>query len=160
MKYLIFVFFLAPAVVYCQDLIVKKTGETIVSKVVEITQNDIRYKRADNPNSPIISILKTEVFVISYENGTRESFENTPGSNGKFQPEGKIGDTQSPEMKKFGHELGEIVLYVGKESGKIRKGEIIGLTPEGAIIATGGKKIVLAYDKISKYVNQPKKKGK
>lgn len=159
MKYLILVLFLVPIVGNSQDLIVKKTGETILSKVVEITQNDIRYKRADNPNSPIISILKTEVVVISYENGTRESFDNTAVSNGKFQSVEKVEDVQSPEMKKYGHELGEIILYVGKESGKIRKGEIIGLTPDGAIIANGGKKFVLPYDKISKYVKQPGKKG-
>ncbi len=60
-----------------QDIIVKKNGWTINSKVIEITQTEIKYKRFDNLDGPIITIPKDDILVISYENGTREVINPT-----------------------------------------------------------------------------------
>lgn len=64
---------------YAQDTITKRNGEEIQAKVLEITINAIKYKRFDNLEGPVIHIAKNEVFLITYENGTKETFtDNTP----------------------------------------------------------------------------------
>lgn len=62
------------ASVFSQDIITKKTGEDISAKVTEVTQTEIKYKKYDNLEGPIFSILKSEVLMIRYENGTKDIF--------------------------------------------------------------------------------------
>lgn len=57
-----------------QDVILKRNGEEVQAKVQEISLHEIKYKRYDNLDGPMISILKQEVFMIKYENGTKEVF--------------------------------------------------------------------------------------
>ena len=57
---------------YAQDVITLKSGEEIKAKVTEISASEIKYKRFDNLNGPVIVIPKSSVFAINYENGTRE----------------------------------------------------------------------------------------
>jgi hypothetical protein len=68
-----------------QDIVVLKNGDEIKSKVLEITPNEVKYKRFDNLNGPIVTIPKPEVFMIKYENGTKDVFNGATlsGSNGK-----------------------------------------------------------------------------
>ena len=55
-----------------QDLLTKRNGEELFVKVVEITPSEVRYRRADNPNGPLITIWKSDVFQIRYANGSLE----------------------------------------------------------------------------------------
>lgn len=57
-----------------QDTITLKNGEEIEAKVLEITPDIIKYKKFNNLDGPTISILKSEVFMIKYENGTKDVF--------------------------------------------------------------------------------------
>ena len=57
-----------------QDVIVKKDGSTIVSKVLEITSTEVKYKKFTNQNGPTYTIPKTEIQAINYENGEKETF--------------------------------------------------------------------------------------
>ena len=57
-----------------QDNIILKNGDEIKSKVLEISPIELKYKKW-NQESPIYSILKKDVFMILYENGTKEVFE-------------------------------------------------------------------------------------
>lgn len=58
--------------VQAQDLIIKRNGDEIKSKVLEVALTIIKYKKFDNPNGPTFEILKSEVFIIKYENGTKD----------------------------------------------------------------------------------------
>ena len=58
--------------VYGQDTLTMVNGDLIKSKVIEITQTEIKYKKFENMNGPIFNILKSEVLLIRYENGTKE----------------------------------------------------------------------------------------
>lgn len=81
MKKLFLLFLLASTTITAQDIIIKKDGEEILSKVIEVDQDKIRYKRYDNPDGPIYSIAPPEVFIIKYANGTKDiitSVENKP----------------------------------------------------------------------------------
>lgn len=63
---------------FSQDLITKKNGEDLKVKVLEVNITEIKYKKFENLNGPIFSILKSEVLIIRYENGTKDifNFEN------------------------------------------------------------------------------------
>lgn len=61
---------------FAQDIIIKTDGAEISSMVMEITSESIKYKAASNPNGPIRNIDIQDVFMIIYQNGTREQFGN------------------------------------------------------------------------------------
>ena len=67
-------------IAHAQDVIVKKDGNTITSKVTEITSTEIKYKKFSNQNGPTYTINNNEVNYINYENGEREQM-NTSISN-------------------------------------------------------------------------------
>ncbi len=77
---LIFTLYLGNNVAYSQDLIIKKTSEDIQAKVIEVTTNEIKYKKFDNQNGVTYSILKTDVLMIRYENGSKDIFNETAPS--------------------------------------------------------------------------------
>ncbi len=58
-----------------QDLLMRRTGEEIQVKVLEITPAEIKYRRTDNPDGPLISVWRTDVFMIRYANGTKEVYD-------------------------------------------------------------------------------------
>ena len=63
--------------VHCQDVIVKRDGSTILSKVLEVNTADIKYKKFSNQNGPTYTINKSELLSINYENGEKDVFENS-----------------------------------------------------------------------------------
>lgn len=65
---------LSATCVFAQDVIVKKDGSTIVSRVLKFSSTEIEYKKFSNLNGPTYTILKSEVRSINYENGEKETF--------------------------------------------------------------------------------------
>jgi hypothetical protein len=59
---------------HAQDKIMFIDGTEILSKVIEINNSEIKYKQFDNQNGPTIITLKKNIFIIKYENGTKEVF--------------------------------------------------------------------------------------
>lgn len=76
MKKVLFVlmFLASTFVASAQDVVVKKDGSTILSKIVEIGTTEIKYKKWNNQNGPMYTIAKAEVQSINYENGEEEIF--------------------------------------------------------------------------------------
>jgi hypothetical protein len=69
------------SICFSQDIITIKSGEDISAKILEIGQTEIKYKKFDNQTGPIYSILKSDVIIVRYENGTKDLFNvNTPTS--------------------------------------------------------------------------------
>src|ERR1035437_3586109 len=64
--------------IQAQDTVVKRNNEKVVAKIIEVNQNDIKYKRFDYQDGPTFSIVKWELKYIVYGNGVKESFENYP----------------------------------------------------------------------------------
>ena len=71
---LVFLFLLCSISVYAQDVIVKKDGSTILSKVLEVNTADVKYKKFSNLDGPTYTINKSELLSINYENGERDDF--------------------------------------------------------------------------------------
>jgi len=63
-----------------QDLIIKKNGDEIKSKVLEVNLSIIKYKKYDNLNGPTFEIKKADVFIIKYENGTKDIINSIKSS--------------------------------------------------------------------------------
>ena len=62
---------------FSQDIIVLKTGDEIKSKVLEVSTDQVKYKKWENMDGPTYTSLKSEVFMIKYQNGSKDVF-NTP----------------------------------------------------------------------------------
>lgn len=61
--------------VSAQDVIVKKDGTTILSKVVEVGSSEIKYKKHSHQDGPTYSLSASEILSINYENGEKEIIE-------------------------------------------------------------------------------------
>lgn len=59
---------------FSQDIIELKSGNKIEAKLLEITENTIRYKKYDNLEGPTYSTSLSEISSITYENGTKDIF--------------------------------------------------------------------------------------
>jgi len=73
-KSIVFMLFLFSSIGFAQDLLTKKNGEDISAKILEVDITEIKYKKFDDLNGPIFTILKSEVLLIRYENGTKDIF--------------------------------------------------------------------------------------
>ncbi len=64
-----------------QDVIVKRDGSTIISKVLEVNTSNIKYKKYSNQDGPTYTINKADVMTINYENGEKDVFEEQGDTN-------------------------------------------------------------------------------
>lgn len=60
----------------CGDRILYKNGEEVLAKVIEITDNQIKYKRCDNLSGPLFVVTKQKIELIIYNNGVKETITN------------------------------------------------------------------------------------
>jgi TM2 len=97
-----------------QDLIVKKNGEDQQAKILEVGQNEIKYRKWDNLEGPIYSMPVSDILLIRYENGTNEVFNkktSVPVYNGDANRE--VSSAIMPGMRyKDYHKLYKASDYV------------------------------------------------
>ena len=82
----VLVMLFSTAILYPQDLIALKKGETINGKVAEVGINEIRYYKSDNPHGPVHVTSKVDVTQIVYAKGTKDVFKthaSQPGTQNK-----------------------------------------------------------------------------
>lgn len=60
--------------VKAQDVIVKKDGTTILSKVLEVNAENLKYKKFKNLQGPTYSMSLSEIISVNYENGEKDTF--------------------------------------------------------------------------------------
>ena len=97
MKKLVLLFAaVCPFIALAQDKIITKKGETIAAKVLEISTDEVKYKKADNLKGPTYIAQKAELQAIEYENGAKEVYSTTiaPKSitidRGDYYADGKL----------------------------------------------------------------------
>jgi hypothetical protein len=78
MKYiLLFILFTCSLnIIKAQDTLSMRYGENILVKVIEVGTTEVKYKKLDNLNGPTFSILKSDLLMIKYENGTKDDFSS------------------------------------------------------------------------------------
>lgn len=65
-----------------QDIILTKESQIIKAHVKEITEDQVAYTRADNPEGPVYKISASSLQKICFENGTEEVFDTGKAANG------------------------------------------------------------------------------
>ncbi len=95
---MVFFLFFVGGIANAQDLITKKSGEDIQAKILEVNDNDIKYKRWDNPEGPTFTLKKSEILLVRYENGANEVFDAKDVSSRTLSEYAASGDVQ-PGMR-------------------------------------------------------------
>ncbi|CAA9247351.1 MAG: hypothetical protein AVDCRST_MAG95-1705 [uncultured Adhaeribacter sp.] len=95
---------------YAQDIIIKRNGEEISATILELSPDLVKYKRFDYPDGPIISIFKSEVFMIKYANGTKETFGAPPAVPSASASSVPIYPPVQQEIKLGGPRLGFTII--------------------------------------------------
>ena len=135
-----------------QDIITKKSGEDITSKVIEITLNEVKFKKWDNQDGPLISISKSDILMIRYQNGTKDLFNNetlpsTAPSSGESENY-KLGQKDAMQYYKG---------YKGAANGTLATGlllsPLLGLVPAIATTIQIPEDINLHYPDSNKMKN-------
>lgn len=102
-----------------QDIIILKSGEEITSRVEEVLADAIKYRKFDNLTGPVYSIEKTKVFMIRYENGSKDVFteEVTPAAQERTRSTGGELAAKSFNINPLGLlQFGPILQYEIKTS--------------------------------------------
>lgn len=73
--------------VFAQDIITKKDGTDIKAKISEVGTTEVKYKNISNLDGPVYTIAKSDILMITYENGERDIF-NTQSQSKTSVPEG------------------------------------------------------------------------
>jgi hypothetical protein len=61
-------------VLQAQDIILKTNGDELQVKVTEIGITEVKYNRFDNLTGPVYTLPKSEIFKITYEDGSQDVF--------------------------------------------------------------------------------------
>lgn len=61
-------------VALAQDTIYYKKNNSIIARVIEVAQHEVKYKRFENPDGPIYTVPKEDLLWIRYANGTEDNF--------------------------------------------------------------------------------------
>ena len=59
---------------FASDVITLHSGEEIQAKVVEVSADEVKYKKVSNLEGPTFVAKKSEVFMVKYENGEKEVY--------------------------------------------------------------------------------------
>lgn len=74
-KIIVFITVLVYPTLKAQDMIVKKDGSIVKAKITEVTDESVKYKKADNPDGPLYTLSKENITSINYANGEVEKME-------------------------------------------------------------------------------------
>jgi len=84
---------------FTQDIIILKTGDEIQSKVEEVGIDIIRYHKFDNISGPIYTIEKSKVFMIKYQNGSKDVFSEQKVSKTTATQSPTVVENQTPKTE-------------------------------------------------------------
>ena len=150
---------------YTQDIITTKKGEDIESKVLEVNEKEVTYKKFDNQEGPSYTLKKSMIVMIRYENGTKDIFENETPESIEFYSEANNEDLfVKGQMDAGNHYKG----YKGAGTGTLIASlisPVVGLVPAIATSSTQPKDENLGYPnseliKKADYYNGYTKKAK
>lgn len=84
-----------------QDIITKKDGTDISARVLEITISEVKYKKFDNLSGPIFTMLKSDVLMIRYENGTNDVFNEITSAEDNSIPDEEMCEKGKEDALKY-----------------------------------------------------------
>lgn len=124
--------------VYAHDIIVKKDGSTIESKVERITSTEVEYKKATNLNGPTYTIPISDLLAINYDNGEKETFGSSPASQSTYSYNPTAVTQESASMFSNDNDLRRLnASFQNPYSKKARNWRIAGWYVGGALTVGG-----------------------
>lgn len=66
---------LASTFTYAQDTITLRNGDQIPAKVLEVSREELTYRKSANPEGPVYTAPIRDVLLINYANGTKDVFD-------------------------------------------------------------------------------------
>lgn len=73
-KYYILFFAFISSFAFSQDIITKKNGETLQTRVQNISNSEVTYEKQENNAGPSFTIPLNEVYKINFKNGSEEIY--------------------------------------------------------------------------------------
>ena len=98
---------------YAQDVILLKNGNELNGKVIETSLNEIKYRKAENINGPLISIATENVYSIKYENGIIDTINHTLKINEEADKKNQEVIVDTTKAKRKSINKTEAILYAG-----------------------------------------------
>lgn len=127
-----------------QDIIILKTNEEIKAKVLEINDEEIKYKRFENLEGPQYTLKLSKVLKVRYENGFEEVFQvqeapeaMSNGRSGEIEPIPSM-PVQIELDAGIGLPLGDFALSAGDNAGFARLGYYANVSGTMPIARTWG----------------------
>jgi hypothetical protein len=74
MRYLSILFICSIQIMHAQDTLVRRDGQKLAAKILEVRSDDIHYKRNDSPNGPLYIVKPWELTCIIYASGRKEDY--------------------------------------------------------------------------------------
>ena len=93
-KFLTLLLFVTISIVsFAQDIIITKDKERIQAKILEVSKDEIKYKKFTYQDGPVFSIDIDEIVTVAYENGEVEIYdeETIEEKNEMIQAEAMYG---------------------------------------------------------------------
>ena len=59
---------------HSQDIVIKKNGDEISTKVTKVSDNEIEYKKWANLDGPVYTMQRNDILLIKYANGEKDIF--------------------------------------------------------------------------------------
>ncbi len=75
-----FAAFIGTGAMFAQDQLFKRDNSKTEVKVLEVTPTEIKYKLFTYQDGPLITVPKSEVALIIYQNGAHETFNSPPAA--------------------------------------------------------------------------------
>ena len=68
--------------IHAQDVLVLHDGDEIEAEIITVSSKNVEYKNYDNQSGPTFKLEKRKIYLIKYENGEKEFFnqKNQPNS--------------------------------------------------------------------------------
>jgi len=93
-KVLMFLMFLCSLASSAQDVILKKDGNTVVCRVVEVGSSEVVYKRWSDPKGSNYVMNVADIVSIHFENGEKRDFTTTGNAQpaARYNPQRPLSD--------------------------------------------------------------------
>lgn len=117
-----------------QDVIIYKDGSEKKTKVLKINTSEVIFKKYNNLKGPEYTELKSNIFMIKYENGDSDVFNSNTGNN-------TINNTETNYTIFAGTNI-ELYLTHSISSGNLRNGDVIRFAVRNGITSQDGKAII------------------
>ena len=103
-------FLLLPFGAMAQDQLLFLSGEEETVKIMEVTPDELKYKRWDNIDGPLFTVRKADLFMVKYANGTKEKFEAkavAPASTARVPVDYSESERWVAEIRHKNHKYGD-----------------------------------------------------